>query len=117
VTPATREQALRHARLFGLPATTVALFVVFLAAMDSIATVFVLRQQLGTELNPVMDWLVSYGEAPFVLFKLLLTAFCARWIVMRAHHPYARVAALVALSIYLPVVALHIVNHVALGLI
>jgi hypothetical protein len=40
-----------------------------------------------------------------------------RWIVQRAEHPYARLAALVALAIYLPVVALHIVNNVALGLI
>jgi hypothetical protein len=117
VTTSGREQAVPIPSLFGLPATTVALVVLFLAAMDSIATVYILRQELGTELNPVMGWLVSHGEAPFVLFKLRLTALCVRWIVLRAHHPYARVAALVALSIYLPVVALHIVNNVALGLI
>ncbi|MHC5210760.1 MAG: DUF5658 family protein [Planctomycetota bacterium] len=114
---AVPEDVVGPPKLFGLPATTIALFVLFLAAMDAIATVWVLRQQLGTELNPVMAWLVSHGEATFVLFKLLLTALCVRWMVLRAHHPYARVAALVGLSIYLPVVALHIVNNITLGLI
>jgi hypothetical protein len=117
VTTTARSESVPSSTLFGLPATTVALFVLFLAAVDSISTVWVLRQELGTELNPLMDWLVSHGDAPFVLFKLLLTALCVRWIVQRAEHPYARLAALVALAIYLPVVALHIVNNVALGLI
>jgi hypothetical protein len=103
--------------LFGLPATTVALLVLFLSAIDSIATVYLLRHGLGTELNPLMRWLMSQGDAPFVLFKLLLTALCVRWMVQRSAHPYARVAALVGLSIYFPVVVLHIATNVALGLL
>jgi hypothetical protein len=58
-----------------------------------------------------MDWLYSHGPAPFVLIKLLVTALCVQWIVRRSDHPYARLAALVGLSIYVPIVGLHIVNN------
>jgi len=99
------------ALLFGLPATTLALLLLFLAGMDSLATLLFVRRELGRELNPFMQWLFSQGPATFVLCKLLLTALCVQWIVRRAGHPYARVAALVGLTIYVPVVALHILNN------
>jgi hypothetical protein len=97
--------------LFGLPATTLAMLLMFLAAMDSFATVRYVGSELGRELNPIMLWLYGQGEAAFILFKLLLTGLCVQWIVRRGSHPYARVAALAGLSIYVPVVGLHIVNN------
>ena len=103
-------------RLFGFPATTVALVVLFLAAIDSLATILALRNASGRELNPIMDWLMSQGENHFLLAKLLLTALCVQWMVYRAAHPYARVAALVGLSIYVPIVTLHIVNNLLIGM-
>ncbi len=114
--PEHRPPPRREALIFGLPATTAALLLLFLAALDSFATVLVLRRQMGVELNPLMRWLVSQDERAFVLGKLLLTALCVRWIVRRAHHPYARRAALVGLSIYVPVVGLHILNNFAMTL-
>ncbi|HZM00802.1 MAG TPA: DUF5658 family protein [Planctomycetota bacterium] len=97
--------------LFGLPATTLAMLLLFLAGMDSVATVLFVQRDLGHELNPLMQWLFSHGIAPFVLTKLLLTALCVQWIVRRAGHPYARLAALMGLSIYVPIVGLHILNN------
>jgi hypothetical protein len=105
--------------LFGLPASTLALILMFLAAMDSFATFqFVLSEQ-GRELNPVMLWMLDVGPTFFVFYKLLLTGWCAQWIVTRASRPdrigHARMAALVGLAIYVPVVGLHILNHHVVG--
>lgn len=115
--PSFRSQHSRQppARLFGLPATTVALIVLFLAAIDSLATILSVRNDTGRELNPLMNWLMEQGEPEFLLAKLLLTALCVQWMVYRASHPYARVAALVGLSIYVPIVLLHIVNSLLLS--
>ena len=103
--------------LFGLPATTLALFLLFLAGMDSLGTLMFVGREMGRELNPFMGWLYHQGPATFVLYKLLLTSLCVEWIVRRAGHPYARVAALAGLSIYVPIVGLHILNNYATKLI
>jgi hypothetical protein len=103
-------------RLFGIRAQTVALVVLFLAAIDSLATILALRNATGRELNPIMGWLMQQGEPHFLLSKLLLTALCVQWMVYRASHPYARVAALVGLAIYVPIVSLHIVNNLLIGM-
>jgi hypothetical protein len=97
--------------LFGLPATTLALVLLFLASMDSVGTLLFVKRELGREVNPLMHWLYSQGPEAFLLYKLLLTALCVQWIVRRAGHPYARVAALAGLAIYIPIVGLHIVNN------
>ena len=101
--------------LFGLPASTVALMIMFLAAIDSWATVAMLSADRGRELNPIMLWLFGLGPDRFLLVKLLLTALCVRWIMQREQHPYARIAALVAFAIYLPIVGLHIANPFAMA--
>jgi hypothetical protein len=108
-----RYEAAPRSLIFGLSASTFAMVLLFLAAVDSFATILVLRRELGFELNPIMRWLLSHGEAQFLLIKLLLTALCARWIMQRSRHPYARVAALIGLSIYLPIIGLHILNNYA----
>ncbi|MHC4846263.1 MAG: DUF5658 family protein [Planctomycetota bacterium] len=102
--------------LFGVRAQTIALVVLFLASIDSLATILAVRYGTGRELNPVMDWLMNQGEPHFLLSKLLLTALCVQWMVNRASHPYARVAALVGLAIYVPIVSLHIVNNLLIGM-
>ena len=106
-----RSRETGSAVLLGMPATTLALLLLFLAAMDSVGTLLFVQRELGRELNPLMQWLYDQGTAHFVLFKLLLTALCVQWIVRRAHHPYARVAALAGLAIYVPIVGLHILNN------
>jgi len=110
-----REKPAQAPRLFGVRAQTVALVVLFLAAIDSLATILAVRHATGRELNPIMHWLMNQGEPEFLLSKLLLTALCVQWMVYRASHPYARVAALVSLSIYVPIVSLHIVNNLVIG--
>ncbi len=101
-------RTVRTSLIFGLPASTLAMMLLFLAALDSFATIGFLRRHVGTELNPIMNWLLSFGDAEFLLIKLLLTALCARWIMLRAWHPYARIAALIGLALYVPIVGLHI---------
>jgi hypothetical protein len=108
-----RRDSARGPLLCGLPASTLAMVLLFFAAVDSFATILALRRELGFELNPIMRWLLSHGEAHFLLFKLLLTALCAWWIMHRSWHPYARIAALVGLSIYAPIIGLHILNNYA----
>ena len=110
-----RNAASTQAVLFGMPATTLALMLLFLAGVDSVGTLLFVGRDLGRELNPVMQWLFSLGPAPFVLTKLLVTALCVQWIVRRAGHPYARMAALAGLAIYVPIVGLHIVNNYVLS--
>jgi hypothetical protein len=115
-TPALLSQQPQESpRLLGFPATTLALIVLFLAAMDSLATIMSLRNATGRELNPIMSWLMSLGEQHFLFAKLLLTALCVQWMVRRADHPYARIAALASLAIYVPIVTLHIVNGLMTG--
>ena len=58
VGPIRREPA---TLMFGLPANTVTLLVMFLCAMDSFATVFALQHEWGWELNPVMRELYELG--------------------------------------------------------
>ena len=101
--------------LLGLPAHTVALLILFFAALDGWATIQMLAAGHGTELNPLMAWLLGRSPALFLCLKLLLTALCVNWIVRRERHPYARVAAIVALAIYVPIVGLHIANPFALA--
>ncbi len=114
---APHDAAVAPSRLFGVPASTMALLLLFLATLDSLATILVLRRQLGFELNPLMRWLHHQGEAQFLLIKLLLTALCMLWMMRRAWHPYARIVALVGFSIYLPIVGLHIFNNFARALV
>lgn len=95
----------------GLPGSTLAMVVLLLASIDGFATILVLRREVGIEVNPLMRWLLGHGELPFLLIKLLLTALCARWIARHAGHPYGRLAAVVALAIYLPITGLHIFNN------
>ena len=111
----TDRNAAAPAVLFGMPATTLALMLLFLAGMDSVGTVLFVGRDLGRELNPLMQWLFNLSPAPFVLTKLLVTALCVQWMVRRAGHPYARVAAIVGLAIYVPIVSLHIVNNYVLS--
>ena len=114
MTPSDRNPS-AQAVLFGLPATTLALMLIFLAGVDSVGTILFVGRDLGRELNPVMAWLYSQGPAPFVLIKLFITALCVQWIVRRENHPYARLASLVGLTIYIPIVGLHIVNNCVLA--
>jgi len=97
--------------LFGVPLSTVTWFVMFLVALDCWMTVRVVEAQVGRELNPVVDWLLeSHGVRAFVLAKVLLSGLCMLWVNRRAPAAEGRMAALVALSIYVPLAGLHVAN-------
>ena len=95
--------------LFGIPFRTVSLLVLFLVMLDSWLTDRSLSTRQGEELNPFMDWVYHHGgPLTFVAFKLVLTGLCLLWMHHRAPRSHARVAALVALAIYVPVAGFHI---------
>jgi hypothetical protein len=97
--------------VFGLPASTAALIVMFLVAIDSLATILWLRSGHGQEINPLMRWVNEEGgDSLFLLVKLALTGLCMLWVTHRASRAYARIAALSAIAIYGPVVGIHIYN-------
>jgi hypothetical protein len=97
--------------LLGAPLSTLSYFVLYLVAIDSWMTHHSLSTERGVELNPVMDWVYHHGGVlVFLGFKLILSALCLVWINRRAPRPQARVAALIALSIYLPIAGIHILG-------
>ena len=89
---------------------TAGLLLLFLAAVDALGTILILRYGKGRELNPLMAWLWEHGEASFLLSKMLLTTIAVAWVLRRADTRSLRIALLVGFSIYLPLVALHLVN-------
>ncbi len=101
--------------LFGIPMRTMALLILFLVTIDSLATIFVLRSGTGTEINPAMSWLIGHGEVPFLMTRVTLAGLCGLWLCWRAHHPYSRIAVVAALSIFMPVIGLHIYNQAFLS--
>ncbi len=89
---------------------TPALLLLFLVAVDGLGTILMLRGQNGFELNPLMDWLFGHGEAAFLLVKMLLTSLTVGWLLRRARGRARRLALLAGFAIYVPIVALHILN-------
>ena len=95
--------------LLGVRLETLSYFVLYLVAIDSWMTHQSLSTESGVELNPVMDWMYHHGGVlVFLGFKLSLTGLCLLWINRRAPRPQARLASLIALSIYLPIAGIHI---------
>jgi hypothetical protein len=87
-----------------------ALLLLFLVAVDCLATVMMLRTQRGLELNPIMDWLYGQGEMYFLFGKMLLTSLAVAWLLRRARRREQRLVLLVGFAIYAPIVGLHILN-------
>jgi len=95
-------------RLFGAPISTVSWFVLFLVSIDAFATTRLTSLSVAREVNPAMAWMLdAVGPHSFIAIKLGLTALCLLWINLRAPLEHARVAALAAVAIYLPVVGAH----------
>jgi hypothetical protein len=103
--------------LFGVPTRLLLLFLAYLATVDAYLTQNWLARGLGREVNPAMEWLYEMGGAPvFVLLKVGMTALCLLWIGRRAPVAVARVATLVAFSIYVPITGLHVLNAFGIGM-
>ena len=106
----TRVDALEtRERLLGLPKSTTVLLLLFLVTVDGLATLRWLSADAGREINPAMQWLFEQGPAAFIGAKIALAAACALW-VLQAPSRYARIAALVGFTIYVPIVVLHVLN-------
>jgi hypothetical protein len=88
------------------------LLLIFLVAVDSVATLLILRSQNGFELNPLMNWLWGHGEGVFLLVKMLLTTIAVAWLLRRADGRSLRIGLIVGFAIYLPLTALHIYNGI-----
>ncbi len=101
----------RPRTLLGVPLPTISYFVLYLVAIDTWMTHHSLSLRRGVELNPLMDWVYHHGGVlVFLAFKLVLTGLCLLWINHRAPREQARMAALIALSIYLPIAGIHIIG-------
>jgi Domain of unknown function (DUF5658) len=88
------------------------LLLIFLVAVDSVATLLILRSQHGFELNPLMNWLWAHGEGVFLMVKMLLTSLAVAWLLRRADGRSLRIGLIVGYAIYLPLTALHIYNGI-----
>lgn len=89
---------------------TAGLLLLFLAALDAVGTLLVLRADRARELNPLVDWLWAQGELPYLAVKLALTAVALAWLLRRGEPRHVRLGLLAGFAIYLPVTALHMVN-------
>jgi len=108
----THKAATRQpATFFGASLATLSYFVLYLVAIDSWLTHQSLSSGRGVELNPLMGWVYQHGGVlVFLGFKLILTVLCLVWINRRASRGQARMAVLIALSIYLPIAGIHIIG-------
>jgi len=101
----------RPVRVMGLPLSTVSWIVLFLATLDAWITDHLVRTQFGREVNPIMEWAHSAGGTLlFVFGKCALTGACLLWMNRRAPAREARLAAVIALAIYVPVTILHVIT-------
>jgi hypothetical protein len=86
------------------------LLLIFLVAVDTVATILILRREHGFELNPLMNWLWGHGEGAFLFSKMLLTSIAVAWLLRRAHGKFLRLGLIIGFAIYVPIVGLHIYN-------
>lgn len=106
--PETRPS--RHAPAPRLRRETAGLLLLFLAAIDAVGTLLVLRAGRAQELNPLVDWLWTQGELPYLAIKLAVTAGALAWLLRRGEARHVRLGLLAGFAIYVPVTALHVVN-------
>jgi hypothetical protein len=75
--------------------------------LDAQLTLVWIRLHVATEGNGLMAHVLSYGEAPFLIIKLLVGAFAAYVLYRCAHLTLARRGMTVVLSIYLGLMGIH----------
>jgi uncharacterized membrane protein len=105
------DESTRPVRVMGLPLSTVSWIVMFLATLDAWITDHLVSREFGREVNPIMEWAhTTGGTVLFVFGKCALTAACLWWMNKRAPPREGRLAAIIALAIYVPVTVLHIIT-------
>jgi hypothetical protein len=76
--------------------------------LDAQLTLVWIRLNVATEGNGLMARVLSYGEAPFLVIKLLVGAFAAYVLYRCAHLTLAKRGLNVVLCIYLGLMVIHI---------
>ncbi|MFQ5604745.1 MAG: DUF5658 family protein [bacterium] len=79
-------QKFRYVDRYSLRSVLTVLFTIVLSIFDATFTLRLVK--LGArEINPLMDFFLKFGPAPFLLTKYLLTGICLLWFLV--HKNYA----------------------------
>jgi hypothetical protein len=76
--------------------------------LDAQLTILWVRLEVATEGNGLMARILSFGEAPFLGFKLAVGAFAAYILYRCAHLPLAQRGMRLVLGIYLVLMMIHV---------
>ena len=74
---------------------------------DAQLTILWIRMEVATEGNALMAFLLEFGEAPFLGFKLMVGAFAAYVLYRFANHSIAKRGMKIALGLYVALMAIH----------
>lgn len=74
---------------------------------DAQLTILWIRMDVATEGNALMAFLLEFGEAPFMGFKLLVGAFAAYVLYRFANRSIAKRGMKIVLSLYVALMAIH----------
>ena len=84
--------------------------------LDAQLTILWVRLNVASEGNVLMAHLLSFGEAPFLAFKLGIGAFAAYVLYRCAHMPLARRGMKLVLGLYMLLMMVHVATgFTALG--
>jgi hypothetical protein len=75
--------------------------------VDAQLTLFWVHAKLATEGNGLMNQLLNFGDAPFLLVKLAIGAFAAYTLYRCSHLPLARRGMQLVLGVYIVLMLAH----------
>lgn len=81
--------------------------------LDALLTIIWVRSGVATEGNQLMASLLDIGNAPFLIVKVAIGVVAAVVLVRWGNRPLARFGLVVALSVYLGLMAIHLFTGLA----
>jgi hypothetical protein len=81
--------------------------------LDALLTIVWVRSGVATEGNQLMAALLDIGNGPFLLAKIAIGVVAAVVLVKWGNRPLARFGMVVALSVYLGLMAIHLFTGLA----
>jgi len=80
-----------------------------LSIIDTYCTLSLIRENLASEVNPIMAFFLGYGSTPFILSKYLFTTIPLFILCICKNRPITRVLVILTVCLYL-IVILHELN-------
>jgi len=84
--------------------------IMLMSCIDAIFTLVWLDLKIGEEANPLLDYVLTFGYVPFVVFKMSLTALGCIVLYKQRNHSLASKAVLGLLAMYTGLMIYHILG-------